>query len=213
MELTQIVLGTHNAKKRAELESLLGPHGFTIRTLDEFSDAIDVVEDGDTFAENAAKKACQQAIHLNAWVLGEDSGICVDALGGAPGIYSARFAGENATDEDNNRLVLEKLSKVPREKRTAFYVCHMTLSDPQGNVCIDSEATCQGILRTEAAGSGGFGYDPLFEIPEYHQTYGELGPSVKSVLSHRARASRRFVPQLLKLRASLRNAQQPAKAE
>jgi len=200
--MQQIVLGTHNLKKRAELEHLLGPHGFTINTLDDFPDAIDVVEDGHSFGENAAKKACQQAVILNAWVLGEDSGIVVDALDGAPGIYSARFAGEDATDEDNNRMLLKKLDGIPREKRTAHYVCHMTLSDPTGAVRIDSEATCQGILRTEPAGSGGFGYDPLFEIPEYHKTYGELGTSVKSVLSHRARASRRFVPQLLKLRAA-----------
>ena len=198
-ELQQFVLGTHNKKKRAELDALLRPHGFAVRSLEDFPDAIEVVEDGNSFAENAAKKATEQAVHLGAWVLGEDSGISIDALGGEPGIYSARFAGPDATDEDNNRLALEKLHGVPRANRTAFYTCHMTLSDPQGNVQIDCEATCHGILRTEPSGTGGFGYDPLFEIPEYHQTFGELGASFKSVISHRARATRLFLPKLLKL--------------
>ena len=198
-DLTQLVLGTHNKKKRAELDYLLRPHGFELRTLDDFPDSIEVVEDGNSFAENAAKKATQQALHLGAWVLGEDSGISVDFLDGKPGIYSARFAGENATDEDNNRLILEKLKDVPRAKRTAHYVCHMALSDPTGEIRITCEETCQGVLRTKPSGDGGFGYDPLFEIPEYHRTFGELGASVKSMLSHRARASRLFLPRLLRL--------------
>lgn len=198
-DLQHFVLGTHNKKKRAELDHLLRPHGFAVRSLEDFPNAIEVVEDGSSFTENAAKKATEQAVHLGAWVLGEDSGISIDALGGEPGIYSARFAGPEATDEDNNRLALKQLKDVPRKKRTAFYTCHMTLSDPQGNVQIDCEATCRGILRTEPSGTGGFGYDPLFEIAEYHQTFGELGVAVKSVLSHRARATRLFLPQLLKL--------------
>ena len=198
-DLQQFVLGTHNKKKRAELDHLLRPHGFAVRSLEDFPNAIEVVEDGSSFAENAAKKATEQAVHLGAWVLGEDSGISIDALGGEPGIYSARFAGPEATDEDNNRLALKQLKDVPRKKRTAFYTCHMTLSDPQGNVHIDCEATCRGILRTQPSGTGGFGYDPLFEIAECHQTFGELGVAVKSVLSHLARATRLFLPQLLKL--------------
>ena len=204
-DLKHFVLGTHNKKKRAELDVLLRPHGFHVRSLDEFPNSIQVVEDGTSFAENATKKATQQAVHLGAWVLGEDSGISVDALGGQPGIYSARFSGPNATDEDNNDFLLEKLKGVPREKRTAFYVCHMTLSDPKGNAVIDCEATCHGILRTKPAGSEGFGYDPLFEIPEYHATFGELGPTVKSILSHRARASRLFLPMLLRLNGTPRS--------
>ncbi len=207
MQLREIVLGTHNQKKRAELEYLLAPFGFTTYTLDDFPNAIEVVEDGDSFEENAAKKAQQQAKNLNAWVLGEDSGIAVDYLGGAPGIFSARFAGEQATDEENNQKLLKELKDVPRSQRTAHYVCHMALSDTTGTVRISCQATCQGILRTKASGAGGFGYDPLFEIPEYHQTFGELGPSVKSVLSHRARAARRFVSELLCLREALRRTQ------
>ncbi len=201
-DLRQLVLGTHNKKKRGELDDLLRPHGFAVRALTDFSDSLEVVEDGNSFQENATKKAVQQAQHLNAWVLGEDSGICIDALGGQPGIYSARFAGEQATDADNNALVLEKLAHVPHEKRTAHYVCHMTLADPSGTVHIDCEATCRGILRTSASGQGGFGYDPLFEIPEYHVTFGQLSPAVKSILSHRARAARQFLAQLLPLAQS-----------
>lgn len=194
-----LVLGTHNKKKRRELEDLLERSAFAVRTLDDFPGALEVEESGDTFAANALLKASVQARHLGHWVLGEDSGLAVDALGGAPGVYSARFSGEGATDESNNRLLLEKLAQVPLEKRTAHYVCHMTLSDPAGNPRADCEQYCRGRILFTEAGSGGFGYDPLFEVVEYHRTFGELGLAVKSVLSHRARAMRRFVPQLLAL--------------
>ena len=136
----------------------------------------------------------------------------VDALGGAPGIYSARFAGEDATDEANNTLLLEKLDDVPTEKRTAHYVCHMALADPAGVVCAEANGRCHGRIRREAAGSGGFGYDPLFEIVEYHRTFGELGAAVKAALSHRARAMRAFIPHLVRMQntgtSELRTAQQ-----
>lgn len=202
-DLKQMVLGTHNRKKREELEGLLGPFGFGLRTLAEFEHPLEVVEDGRTFGENAAKKAVEQARHLDAWVLGEDSGLCVDALQGAPGINSARFAGPQADDESNNQYLLAQMTDVPDNRRTAHYVCHMTLSDPAGQVQIDCEAICRGRIRRQPAGTGGFGYDPLFELPEYHQTFGELGVAVKSVLSHRARAMRRFVNELLSLSAEL----------
>lgn len=192
----QLVLGTRNEKKRQELALLLEPLGIELKTLTDYPTAIEVVEDGDSFAANARLKATVQAKNLGQWVLGEDSGLVVDALGGEPGIYSARFAGPDASDEDNNRELLRRLQAVPAEKRTAHYVCHMALADPQGEVRAESEAYCRGRIRFEAAGSGGFGYDPLFEIPEYHRTFAELGSAVKSALSHRARAMRAFVPQL-----------------
>ena len=196
-----LVLGTRNRKKLAELVQLLEPHGFELKTLDDFPNAVEVDETGETFAANAALKATVQARHLNQWVLGEDSGLAVDALKGAPGVYSARFSGPSATDEANNRLLLEKLAAVPLERRSAYYVCHATLSDPQGNVRADSEGRCHGRIRLEPSGAGGFGYDPLFELVEYHQTFGELSPAVKGVLSHRARALRHLVPQLIQLAA------------
>jgi XTP/dITP diphosphohydrolase len=195
----ELVLGTHNLKKRRELELLLAPAGFQLKTLADFPEAIAVVEDGQTFAENARKKACQQAVHLRRWVLGEDSGLCVDALDGHPGVRSARFSGEQATDESNNQLLLERLANVPIERRTAHYVCHVTLSDPSGIVLVDCAARCHGRIALQPAGSGGFGYDPLFEIAEYHRTFGELGDAVKAVLSHRGRAIRQMVTHLLRL--------------
>lgn len=197
-----LVLGTRNRKKLGELLHLLGPHGFELHTLDTYPQATEVEETGTTFGENAALKATQLARQLGQWVLGEDSGLSVDALNGAPGVYSARFAGPGATDESNNRLLLEKLAGVPAERRTGFYTCHMALSNPAGEVVLRSEERCRGRIRMEASGSGGFGYDPLFEITEYHRTFGELSPYVKSVLSHRSRAVQHFVAGLLQLIAS-----------
>ena len=136
---------------------------------------------------------------MKAWVLGEDSGLAVDALGGAPGVYSARFSGEGATDARNNACLLAKLAGVPSERRTAHYVCHATLSDPAGNVRADAEDVCCGRILSAESGTGGFGYDPLFEIPEYHKTFGELSPAVKAVLSHRSRAIRSLVPKIIQL--------------
>ena len=194
-----LVLGTRNRKKLGELVELLAPHGFELRTLDDFPAAIEVEETGDSFAANAQLKATVQAKHLGQWVLGEDSGLAVDALGGAPGIYSARFAGDGATDEMNNRLLLEKLQQFSLDHRTAHYVCSAAVSDPGGQVRATSEGICRGRILEQPAGSGGFGYDPLFEIVECHQTFGELAPAVKAVLSHRSRAMRLLVPELVRL--------------
>jgi XTP/dITP diphosphohydrolase len=192
-----LVIGTHNRKKGIELVELLAPLGFQIRTLADFPNALEVVEDGDTFAANAALKATQQARYLNQWVLADDSGLVVDALAGAPGVYSARFAGPNATDEDNNRRLLADLGKTPLEKRAAHYVCHVTVADPTGAIRGESNDVCRGRIRFSADGVNGFGYDPLFEVVEYHRTFGELGPHVKCAISHRSRALRAIVPQLL----------------
>jgi XTP/dITP diphosphohydrolase len=193
-----LVLGTHNRKKGQELIELLAPLGFECKTLADFPDAVEVDESGATFAENARLKACGQARHLGCWVLGEDSGLAVDALEGAPGVYSARFSGVGATDESNNRLLIEKLGDLPLERRAAHYVSHAVLADPRGNVRRESSGRCDGRIRFEPAGSGGFGYDPYFEIIEYHRTFAELGNVVKSAISHRARAIRALVPQLLR---------------
>jgi XTP/dITP diphosphohydrolase len=194
-----LILGTRNRKKVEELVPLLEPHGLLLKSLAEFPKSVEVDETGDTFAANAALKATIQARHLKAWVLGEDSGLAVDALKGAPGVYSARFSGEGATDAKNNACLLDKLAKVPLERRTAHYVCHATLSDPEGIVWAEAEDICCGRILFTESGSGGFGYDPLFEIPEYHKTFGELGPAVKAVLSHRSRAIRAIVPKIIQL--------------
>src|SRR5262245_32759887 len=138
-----LVIGTHNRKKGLELAELLRPWGFQVVTLEDVPGAIEVVEDGDSFAANAALKAVQQAKHLGRWVLADDSGLEVDALNGVPGIYSARFSGPAATDADNNRLLLEKLGDLPLERRTARYVCHVTVADPTGVVRGESHDTCR----------------------------------------------------------------------
>lgn len=191
-----IVLGTRNRKKGFELAELLRLAGVEVATLADFPEALDVVEDGRTFAENARLKATRQAEHLGRWVLGEDSGLMVDALDGAPGVFSARFSGPDATDASNNELLLQKLAGVPQERRTAAYVCHMTLADPAGRVRAESEARCRGRILTKPRGTHGFGYDPLFEVVEYHRSFGELGPRVKAALSHRARAAGLLLPKL-----------------
>jgi len=194
-----IVLGTRNAKKRDELAELLAPVGVELRTLTDFPESIDVVEDGDTFTANAQKKAAEQARHLGHWVLGEDSGLCVDALDGRPGVYSARYASPTARDDENNAKLIEELKSTLPARRTAYYVCHASLADPQGNIRIDVEETCRGRIREQPAGNAGFGYDPLFEIVEYHRTFGQLGRHVKSAISHRARAIREMVRQIKRL--------------
>lgn len=195
----RIVVGTHNQKKAAELAEMLAPYDLEVATLAEFPAAIEVVEDGDTFAANARLKATQQAMHLGEWVLADDSGIEIEALDGAPGIYSARFAGPVADDEANNRLLLEKLGDLPPAKRGARYYCHVTLADPAGEVRAERYATCRGVIRREGVGQNGFGYDPLFEVREYHRTFGELGPAVKRALSHRSRAMRAILSRLVQL--------------
>ncbi|MEL0095937.1 MAG: RdgB/HAM1 family non-canonical purine NTP pyrophosphatase [Planctomycetaceae bacterium] len=197
-----LVLGTHNQKKRLELEQLLAPLGLHLKTLADFEQAIEVEETGSTFAENAALKASQQARNLGMWVMGEDSGISVIALNNEPGVYSARYSDPGATDERNNEKVLAQLGDTPLEKRTAFYTCHMAISDPAGTIQATAEDYCYGRMRFEPSGDNGFGYDPLFEIPEYHKTFGELGPSIKRVLSHRSRAMRKIRSKIERLMAT-----------
>ncbi|RMF99827.1 MAG: RdgB/HAM1 family non-canonical purine NTP pyrophosphatase [Planctomycetota bacterium] len=193
------ILGTGNAKKVVELRDLFAFVGVEWKSLSEVPDAIDVDETGATFAENARLKACEQAAHLKAWVLAEDSGLLVDALDGEPGVLSARYAGTHGDDAANNRLLLEKLGDLPLEKRTAQFVCYMVLADPAGNVRAESQGRCRGRIVFAPRGSSGFGYDPLFEIPEYRKTMAELGLVVKSALSHRAGAARAIIPQLVHL--------------
>lgn len=194
-----IVLSSRNKKKIQEVAELLAPIGFRVVPVSEFPNVGEVEEDGLTFAENAAKKATQVATEIGQWVIGEDSGLMVDALNGAPGIYSARFSGPNATDATNNAKLMKELADIPDDKRGAGYICSVALSNPKGEVRIAVEGTCRGRILREASGSGGFGYDPYFLIPEYHRTFGELSSVVKHRLSHRARAFAVFVPLLQRI--------------
>jgi XTP/dITP diphosphohydrolase len=194
-----LVLGTTNAGKKRELTLLLEPYGISCRSLADFSEAVEVAETGRTFAENAALKASQQARVLGQWVLGEDSGLVVDALEGAPGVYSARFSGPEATDATNNALLLEKLAEVPGPARSAHYACHAALADPTGIIRATGSGRCCGRITETACGGGGFGYDPYFLIPEYHRTFGQLAPAVKALISHRGRAIRGLLPTIVRL--------------
>ncbi|MEM9587077.1 MAG: non-canonical purine NTP pyrophosphatase, partial [Planctomycetota bacterium] len=177
-----LVLGTGNKKKLVELRMLLPEDRTQLTAIGEIPEAIEVVEDADTFAGNAAKKATEQARHLGRWVLAEDSGLCVDALGGAPGVFSARFAGQHGDDEANNQKLLEELEGVPEERRGAHYVCHLCLSDPAGNVKLQQSGECHGRIGTERVGTGGYGYDPLIVVREYHRTVGSMDLVVKRAI-------------------------------
>jgi XTP/dITP diphosphohydrolase len=144
------------------------------------------------------------ALHLGEWAIADDSGLCVDALDGAPGIYSARYAdapnpGTLEADEANNQKLLQELSSVPTEKRTAHYVCAVALADPTGQVRVAAEGTCSGRILREYHGANGFGYDPLFLIPEFHKSFGELDAAVKRHISHRAKAFERAIPKIVRL--------------
>jgi XTP/dITP diphosphohydrolase len=202
-----LVLGTRNRKKGRELAELIAPSWETnphlarlsVRTLDDFPEAPEVVEDAPTFAGNARKKASETAQAIGRWVLADDSGLTVDALNGAPGVLSARYAGEHGDDEANNRKVLDALANVPDERRGAAFVCTLALADPTGAIRVETEAACRGRIIHTPLGRNGFGYDPLFLIPEYHRTFGELSPLVKHQLSHRARAFARLRPAIERL--------------
>jgi len=195
----KIVLASRNLKKAREIHNLLAPHAISVLSVADFDHVPDVIEDGSTFAENAAKKANQTAKHLSLWAIGEDSGLMVDALDGAPGVYSARFSGEGATDLRNNEKLIAALSDIPQPKRGAGYVCSVAVADSDGDIRLTVEASCRGRIAPEPRGTNGFGYDPYFLIPEYHRTFGELSPQVKQQLSHRGRAFRRLIPQLVAL--------------
>jgi XTP/dITP diphosphohydrolase len=194
-----LVIGSRNPKKRVELLEILGDLGIELHDLTRYPNAPEVEEDGDTFEANASKKAVVLARALHAWVLGEDSGLVVPALNGAPGVYSARYAGTQGDDEANNNKLLAELAALPDDRRVAYYVCTAALADPSGEVKAVVEGRCGGVIVKERRGGGGFGYDPLFLVPEYHKTFGELSSRVKHALSHRGRAMARLRPALREL--------------
>ncbi len=199
---SRLILGTGNAKKCVELRQLLAPLGLELLSLAEVDRPLEVEETGETFIANARLKAVEQARHLSQWTIGEDSGLCVPYLQGAPGVYSARYSDPGATDQRNNEKLLSELSAAKGDQRRAYYVSTIVLADPEGEVQIEAEGRCWGRIIDEYRGSGGFGYDPLFELPEYHQTFAQLGLTVKSVLSHRARALEKFIRQLREIKGT-----------
>ena len=194
--MKELVLGTTNVKKRKELDQLLDMAELRIKTLRDFGKVKAVVEDADNFADNAAKKAGEIAQQVGRWTLGEDSGLVVDALDGKPGVYSARYASGKRDDAKNNRKVLREMKKVEPKERTAHYVCAIAIADPEGRVRAAVEGRCDGMIAKEAAGSNGFGYDPIFLIASQNKTYGELPPDFKKASSHRAVAVLLLRPRL-----------------
>jgi XTP/dITP diphosphohydrolase len=193
-----LVIGTRNPKKREELVEILADLPVEIRDLTGWPDAPEVVEDGTTFEANARKKATELACFLKEWVLAEDSGLVVPGLNGRPGVFSARYAGKQGDDAANNTRLLAELAPLPEDRRAAYYVCVAALANPEGHVETVTEGRCHGVIIREYRGSGGFGYDPLFLIPEYHLTFGELSARVKHALSHRGRALAQMRPALWK---------------
>jgi len=185
--MIELIVATKNKGKLREIKELLADMDIKVTSLADYPDAPIIEEDGKTFAQNAIKKSVTIAMYTKKLVMGEDSGIEVKALRNKPGIYSARFSGEKATDLKNNKKLLSSLKGVPMAKRQARYRCFVAIADAHRVVDVVS-GTCSGLIGHKEKGSNGFGYDPLFVIPRYGKTFGELDPAIKSKISHRARA-------------------------
>lgn len=185
---TTIVVATRNTGKVREIAELLIDLPYRFINLLDMPEIPEVVEDGDTFEANAVKKAVETARAAGMWALADDSGLEVDALGGRPGVYSARFSGENATDESNRQLLLELLKDIPLDRRSARFVCVIAIASPKGDVRT-VRGNCEGRISFAPRGSSGFGYDPLFEVPEFSwMTFAEIEEFQKNSISHRGRA-------------------------
>ncbi|MGA1844031.1 MAG: XTP/dITP diphosphatase [bacterium] len=187
MDLT---IATYNRHKVREIAQILSDFPLRITSLSDLPRRIAIEETGATFAENAAHKALTVASLVEGIVLADDSGLEVDALGGEPGVFSARYAGPRATDLQNNKKLLAALEGVPWERRGARFRCVVALVDAQRQVHY-AEGTCEGIIAFEPVGEHGFGYDPLFFLPEYTMTMAQVSPAVKNRISHRAQAINR----------------------
>jgi len=197
--MIKLLVATNNPGKVREYEALLRGLSLTLTYPAQEGIDIEVEETGSTFAENACLKATAYARASGLLTLADDSGLEVDALGGQPGTRSARFAGEGTSDEDRYRLLLNKLEGLPWERRTARFRCVIAIATPQGGVRT-AEGTCEGVIAFEPKGEHGFGYDPVFYMPEHGQTMAELEPEIKNRISHRARAAegaRRILQELL----------------
>jgi non-canonical purine NTP pyrophosphatase (RdgB/HAM1 family) len=185
--MKSIVVASTNAHKIKEIATILKPYGYDVKSLLDFPEIPDVRETGSTFEENAILKATTIAKVLNQPVLADDSGIEVDALNGMPGVLSARWAGSQKDDSANLNLLLSQLADVPSDRRTARYVCVAVYSDPAGEVKT-ARGEWNGLVAFEPHGSNGFGYDPIFLIPELDKTVAELPSERKDELSHRLKA-------------------------
>jgi XTP/dITP diphosphohydrolase len=196
----RLLVATMNAGKLREYERLLADvPGLQLETMASLSEPIDVVEDQDTFVGNARKKATAIAAVAGIPCLADDSGLAVEALGGRPGVHSARYSGEGATDARNNDKLLHELRDVPDDQRTACFRCAIAVVDAGGRELAVVEGACEGRIGQEPKGAHGFGYDPLFVPEGYTQTMAELGLETKNEISHRAKAAEKLVPLLREL--------------
>lgn len=186
----KLIIASNNAHKLTEMKAILSPFFDDVQSMREAGIEHETVEDGTTFMENAVKKARELAEISGHAAIADDSGICVDALDGAPGIYSARFSGVHGDDKANNRLLLEKLQGV--ENRAAHYTCAIALCWPDGKM-LTAEDYFYGEIGQEEKGTNGFGYDPLFFLPEYGCTSAQISPEEKNRISHRGKALRKLV--------------------
>jgi XTP/dITP diphosphohydrolase len=185
--IKEIVLATKNRRKGEEIKSILKDLDIKIIPMTSFPDYPATIEDGVTFEENASKKASEAAKFFRKWAIADDSGLEVDYLNGKPGIYSARYTGENCSYEDNNKKLLAELKNVPEEKRTANFRTVIAIADPTGRLFL-ADGKIFGTIGECAVGTGGFGYDPVFYVPRYGRTFAELNYEIKNSLSHRAEA-------------------------
>lgn len=196
--LLEVVLATRNRYKISEIKEIFAGLPMRFLSLADVSGAPVIAEDGKSFEENAVKKALGIAQWSGKLALADDSGIEVEVLSNDPGIYSARFAGEKATDEENNQKLLDLLKIVPFEKRKARYRCVMAVATPDG-ATRTAEGTCEGFIAFEPMGENGFGYDPLFFYPPFGITFGQTEPDLKNKVSHRCHALQTIKPVLLEL--------------
>ncbi len=197
----KLLFASSNPHKVREVREILLGESLEVLGLDDLDEVPDEPrEDGETFADNARIKAVAYARATGHWCLADDSGLAVDALGGAPGVHSARYAGAEGSrarrDDANNARLLEALENVPPERRTARFVCAMCLADPRGNVVAETTGTVEGVIGHEPRGDNGFGYDPLFELPDLGCTSAELPPEKKNALSHRGDAARHMAARI-----------------
>ena len=202
----KILVATTNPGKLAELSDMLDSR-IEFFNLSAFPEISEVREDGKTFAANARKKALGYAKQTGLWTIADDSGLVVDALGGAPGIKSARFSGQKNSDRavldrQNMNKVLDLLKDVPAQKRTARFICHLCLASPEKTL-IETEGIIEGIITRSQIGQNGFGYDPIFFVPELNKTVAELTAEEKNAISHRGNAIRKLKPLLEKLRRTM----------
>jgi len=186
--MKELLIATGNQGKMKEFAALFSALPVRLYSLKDFPDLVPAAEDGETFAANALQKAWNACVATGIPVIADDSGLCVDALQGRPGVHSARYAGPNAGDADNNDKLLEELAGVSLSGRTAAFHCVIALCTPEGEPRTFSGRLC-GVILEAAAGGGGFGYDPLFLVPEYGKTLAELPIEVKNRISHRGSAA------------------------